>query len=450
MSAAEIATVRGHWLTGSAAEARPAPHRFVARIAQENGGLARFRILNRSFVACGSAEAVRHILVRNHENYPRSFHSINGVVVLGNGLIFSEGEDWLVHRRMILPSLRTESVKGLCAIAVEETRKILDEWEIASKVGEPVDLLLQTHRLTISVMGRALLTSGVGREESDAFADAVRESVVLLRQRNRSLYNLPLWAPTRHNRRLRSVQCALDGFIERHIQARERLTDAEYPDDILTHMLRVRNPETGEAFTRNDLIVETKTLFAAGFETTGASLTWCLYLLAKHPEVAAKWRAEVDAVLGGGEPTMENITRLDFTAAIIHEGLRMYPPVHGLSRTALADDEISGMQIRKGDTILLSIFGVHYDPKDWCSPSEFRPERFLAGGEWNREAFLPFSVGKHRCIGNMFAQIEMLVSLSLIAQRFELSLPAGFDVGEHAYITLTPDRKISLSVRPRT
>ena len=108
----------------------------------------------------------------------------------------------------------------------------------------------------------------------------------------------------------------------------------------------------------------------------------------------------------------------------------MYPPVHGLSRDALADDEISGMQIRAGDTILLSIFGVHHDSKDWESPAEFRPERFRPGLAWKREAFLPFSVGKHRCIGNVFAQIEMLVALSLIAQRFELSLPDGFEVGE--------------------
>src|SRR5450755_891859 len=110
----------------------PAPHRFVARIAHENGGFVRFRVLHRSFVACATAEAVRHILVINHENYPRAFHSVNGVVVLGNGLIFNEGEGWLARRRMILPSLRTESVQGLCAIAKEETRKILDEWDACS------------------------------------------------------------------------------------------------------------------------------------------------------------------------------------------------------------------------------------------------------------------------------------------------------------------------------
>ena len=428
----------------------PNPHRFVGRVAQEYGGFVRFRVVHRSFVACANAQAVRHILVSNHQNYPRAFHSVNGVVVLGNGLIFNEGEEWLARRRMILPSLKTESVQGLCAISIEETRKILGEWELASRNGEPVDLLLQIYRLTISVMGRALLTSGVGREESDAFADNIRESIVLLRHRNRSLYNLPTWVPTPHNLQLKKVKSALDGFIEQHIQAREQLHEESYPDDILSHMLRARHPDTGEAIPRSDLIVEIKTLFAAGFETTGASLTWCLYLLAKHPFVAAKWREEIDSVLDGDEPTTESIHRLEYTAAIIHEALRMYPPVHGLSRDALADDEICGTQIRKGDTILLSIFGVHYDPQDWNSPSEFRPERFLPGAEWNREAFLPFSVGKHRCIGNIFAQIEMLVALSLIGQRFEFSLPDGFEVGENAFITLTPDRVIPLSVRLRS
>jgi cytochrome P450 len=411
--------------------------------------MVRFRVLNRAFVACASAEAVRHILVGNHENYPRAYHSVNGVVVFGNGLIFNEGEEWLSRRRMILPSLRTESVQGLCAIANEETQKILGDWDAASQSGEPVDLLLEIHRLTISVMGRALLTSGVGREESDAFGDAIRESVVLLRRRNRRIYNAPTWVPTPQNRRLRSVQRTLDAFVERHLQARERMPEAEYPDDILSHMLRVRDPETGQAIPRGDLIVETKTLFAAGFETTGASLTWCLYLLAKHPEVAAKWRHEVDSVLAGGEPTTGNINRLEYTAAIVHEAMRMYPPVHGLSRDAVADDVISGRRIRAADTILLSIFGVHNDPSEWESPTEFRPERFLPGGAWKRESYIPFSVGKHRCIGNAFAQIEMLVALSLIAQRFELALPDGFESGENAFITLTPDRKIPLTLHRR-
>ena len=103
-AAQEIPTVQAHWLTGSAAAIRPAPHRYTAEAGLRHGGLARIRVINRHFVVCASAETARHVLVRNHENYPRSYHRFNGALVVGMGLIFNEGEDWLLRRRLVWPA----------------------------------------------------------------------------------------------------------------------------------------------------------------------------------------------------------------------------------------------------------------------------------------------------------------------------------------------------------
>jgi cytochrome P450 len=113
----------------------------------------------------------------------------------------------------------------------------------------------------------------------------------------------------------------------------------------------------------------------------------------------------------------------------------------------LQDDEIAGHKIHRGDLMLISIFGVQRNPDEWEAPDEFRPERFT--GEWNRLAFMPFAAGKHQCLGNTFAHLEIMTALAMIAQRFEISLPADFQVGERAFITLTPDREIPLQLKRR-
>lgn len=445
----EIARVPGHWLTGSAAAIGAAPHRFVAEVGRQHGGLARFRILNRSFVACSSVEAVRHVLVQQHEKYPRTFHNRNLGLVIGDGLLSNEGEAWLVRRRQVLPAFKSEQLRRVSAIAAQEVQSLLDDWETLRRAGQPVNAQQQAQALTLAVIGRALHGARVESEDARVFGQAVRDSLRVVRERNYGPIVPPLWWPTRANRRLREVRAALDEYVERQLDARQTLPAAEWPDDILSLLLRARDPETGGALSREALRDETKTLFGAGFETTAAALAWCLYLLARQPAAAARWRAEVDAVLQGGAPDYDDLAQLEYTAAIVQETLRLYPPVYTVTRAAAQDDEIAGRRVRRGDIMLLSIFGIHHDPDEWPEPETFSPERFLPGREWNRRAFLPFGAGKHLCVGNNFAHIELVVALALIAQHYEISLPNKFETGENAFITLTPDRDIPLQLTPR-
>ena len=434
----EIARVAGHWLTGSTAAMRAAPHRFPAQIGRQNEGLARFRILHRWFVACSSVEAVRHVLVHRHENYPRSFHHRNGGLIIGTSLLTTEGEIWLTRRRQILPAFKNESLRHLSALAVEETRAMLDNWETLRRAGQPVIALEQAQLLTLSVISRALFSERIAPDDVRVFGRAVRESLRLIRARNLGLVVPPTWVPTPANRRLHAVRATLDEYIYRHLDARQSLAPAQWPDDILTLLKRARDPHDGASLNREALRDETKTLFVAGFETTSSTLAWCLYLLARDPAVAARWHEEVDAVLNGQAPDEGNIGRLSFTAAIVHEALRLYPPIYSMGRVALQDDVIGGKTVRRGDVLLVSIYGAHRDPAHWDEPDAFRPERFLPGQNWNRQAFLPFGAGKHQCLGNSFAHTEILTALAMIAQRYRIALPAGFEVGESAFITLSP------------
>jgi cytochrome P450 len=304
-------------------------------------------------------------------------------------------------------------------------------------------------RLTMAVIARALLSTDVASDEAARFGQAVRDSQRLVRQRNTSWLALPSWVPTPANRHLRATRATLDAYIDLHLRAR-REGRGGCPFDILRALLQARDPETGEALPHDALRDETKTLFVAGFETTATALAWTLYLLARHPEAASRWHDEVDQTLDGAPPAYEDLERLTWTGQVIHEALRLYPPVYNIARECITDDEIDGHPITAGSTALISVFGIHRAADWWPNPHTFDPERFAPGREWPRHAFLPFAVGKHICIGASFALTEMTVILALLAQRFRIALADDREVGEVPQITLAPEREIPLRLTPRS
>jgi cytochrome P450 len=325
---------------------------------------------------------------------------------------------------------------------------VIQRWEAAAKTGDTVPVVAEMQRLSLSVIGRALLSTQVDAEDAARFGRAVRDSLRLARQRNTSWLKLPLWLPSRANRRLRETRRILDHYLAPRLEA--RASGAAPPSgDILDALLKARDPETSEPLPRQALLDETKTLFVAGFETTATALAWALYLLARHPEAAARWHAEVGQVLNGRPPAWEDLERLTWTGQVIRETLRLCPPVYSLGRQCVAEDELGGRTIRRGSLLLISVYGIHRAEEWWPDPHAFRPERFGPGETWPEHAFLPFATGKHLCIGASFAMTEMAVALALIGQRFRLALADDREVGESAQITLVPAREIPLRLAPR-
>ncbi|MCX6951027.1 MAG: cytochrome P450, partial [Verrucomicrobia bacterium] len=241
----------------------------------------------------------------------------------------------------------------------------------------------------------------------------------------------------------------LDEFVSGHLQP--RLAPGAAPrDDIAQALLDARDPETGEALPWQSLLDETKTLFGAGFETTSTALTWTLHRLSQHPGVAAAWHAEIDRVLGGRAPTWEDLPQLELTERIFHETMRLYPPVYNLGRVCQEDDVLGGCRIRRGETLLLSVYGAHRTPEFWADPERFDPERFGPGRVVAKHAFLPFALGKHLCIGAAFALAEAVLVLARIGQRYRLAPTVGPDVPARAQVTLIPATEIPVRVEART
>lgn len=439
----------GHWLWGNAREIARAPHEFPAEVGQHGGGIGQFRVLHRRVLSVSHAEYARHVLITRHEHYQRAQRYLDNIrTILDRGLISTEGPDWLAHRRQMLPAFRRERLSGLAGATHEATQSLMAGWEMERRAGRTIPLVAAMQELTMQVMARALLSTRLDGQEALQFSTAVREALAVMRARNNSWLRLPLWVPLDANRHLKRTKAVLDQFVLRHITARQTQAAAG-TSDMLDSLRASRSPDTGRPFDDDELRDETKTLFVAGFETTAATLTWVLYMLARHPGIAAAWHDEIDRTLSGRAPEWSDLDRLHLTRAILNETMRLYPPVYNLPRVCIREDRLAGHAIRPGTITLISIFGIHRSAAHWPEPGAFRPERFMPGAKSDPHAFLPFGAGKHACIGADFARAEMMMALAMIGQRFRLALADSAPVGMAARITLVPDREVGLRVTPR-
>ena len=185
---------------------------------------------------------------------------------------------------------------------------------------------------------------------------------------------------------------------------------------------------------------EVITLLLAGHETTAVALSWTWYLLAQHQECEQRLHAEVDAVLGGRLPTVENLPNLPYCHMVLEEALRLYPPAWSFSRNALADDELGGYHISAGSTVLLCPYTTHRHPAFWEQPEVFDPLRFTPERVAARPhyAYFPFGGGPRLCIGTAFAMMEAQLILATVAQRYRLCLGTDVRVEPEPLITLRP------------
>jgi cytochrome P450 len=438
----------GHWLLGSAKEFAHAPHCFVAELGRQKGSLAKFRVLHKSFLATASPEVAYQVLVSHRERYERGEHYRRLATVTGNGLLVSEGAKWRNRHRLIQPLLRGEHLRRLVPTVCDSVREVLKDWETKRVNGAPIEVVGETQRLTISAIGRMLLSTNIGRETASRLGTALREAMLLLRQHNTSLFALPLGCPVHRNRRLHGHSQVLDRFIESHVEGRRKRGQPE-TKDFLSVLMEAEDPDSGEKLPQRAVIDETKTLFLGGFETTSSVMAWTLYLLASHPEHAGTWHEEIDGVLQGRTPQWEHLPRMRYTVQVLNEAMRLYPPAHTLARQCMQGDEIAGYKIPKLATILISVYGIHRSDVWGSDPEKFRPERFAQDSSWPRRAYLPFATGKHICVGNEFAMTEMIATLSIIGQRYRLVRANREPVEAKAQITLVPAREIPIYLEVR-
>ncbi len=441
-------TFKSHWLTGSARQMWDRPHQFPAELAWSSGGLARFRMLHKHLYTVTNADYARQILVTKHDRYERSFQYKTGRVVIGDGLLSTDGPMWLKRRREMLPAFKTHTMIKLVEVAAEATATAISRWQTIDEETESVPIVAEIQRLALIIIGKTLLSTEIDDDHAADFGHAVRETLYLVRQRNTSLLRLPMWMPNSANARIHRTRQVLDEFLAPQIVSRKTNQDAAQTADILDTLVHSRDKETGDKLDDQALLDETKTLFVSGFETTATALAWTLYLLSRHPSVAARWNKECSEAIGTALPTFEDLDRLPFTKQIIQEALRLYPPVYNMARECVAEDTLGSRRIKKGSVLLISIYGIHRSEAYWPRPDEFDPDRFAPDRALPPNAYYPFAMGKHVCIGAQFAMNEMITILAVIGARIGVCPADQEPVDIRAQITLAPSREILLRTHP--
>jgi cytochrome P450 len=422
------------------------PLPFIEGLSCEYGDVVHLRIMNLRVCLVAHPEGIKHVLQENHRNYRKSFDYKILARLLGQGLVTSEGSLWLRQRRLMQPMFHRQRVAGFGALMAECTMAMLDKWRGRAERGEVFDVAPEMMRLTLQIVGRALLSMDL-----IAQADKIGRNITIANERfgNMGLSAFVPWLPTPGNTRFRRAAAVLRKIVLDIIAERRR--DGRDHEDLLSMLLAVRDEETGRGMKDEQLRDEVLTLILAGHETTATALSWTWYLLSRNPEAERKLHAEVDEVLGGRPASVADLPNLSYTATVIDEAMRLYPPVWAVGRAAIADDEVMGYRVPSGCNVLLSQWLAHHHPAFWENPNSFEPERFSPERNATRPryAYFPFGGGPRMCIGNLFALIEAQIVLATVAQKYSLRVPSEHPIELQPLVTLRPRYGVKVALEPR-
>ncbi|OJH36306.1 cytochrome P450 [Cystobacter ferrugineus] len=431
----------GHWLLGHLPERESDPLGLYLRGRNLLGDVVRFRMGPIYVEQLTHPDHVKYVLADAPARYTKGpiFHKTRPLV--GNGLVTAEGDFWKRQRRLAQPSFHRERLAGLAGVMTETATEVLAQWEPRVGAGESVPIFPEMMRLTLLVVVRALFGVDVAehtRELGESFTTALEitnERIISPLPYKPWLYRIP----TAKNLAFQRTMVPLNRIVEGIIAQRRARGPAGESQDLLGMLMAARDADTGDTFDDVQLRDEVMTLLLAGHETTATALAWAFHLLEKNPEQEALLHEEVDRVLGGRIPTLEDVPKLRYTSCVFEEALRLYPPIWAIPRVAEEEDVVDGYRIPKGDLVLLVPYVTHRHPDFWPDPERFEPTRFLPENSKQRPrwAYLPFGGGQRQCIGNNFAMMEAQFILAMVAQRFRLR-GTGAPVTADAHVTLRP------------
>lgn len=429
---------KGHLLMGVLSRVRRDSLRFLAETPRLYGPVARYRLgLLQSYLVT-HPDGVKRVLQDHVANYTKD-HLSYGMVrwVAGNGLVTSQGDFWLRQRRLAQPAFHRQRIGAMAGLMTQATNELLERWADVAAQGKSLHVGPEMMGLTLRIVGGALFGANMAQttEVVGKACDVLSAQIV---DRFRTFNILPPVLPTRADRAFRASIKTLRGAVQSFIT--ERRKSEEDRGDLLSMFMLARDEETGAQMDDTQLVDEAVTMLVAGHETTATTLSWVWALLHQHPEVEAKVHAEVDSVLAGRPPGLEDLPRLPYVRMVVDEALRLYPPIYVLSRKVREDDELCGFRIRRGASVDISPYATHRLPEFWDEPEQFRPERFTpeqAAGR-PRFAYFPFIAGPRQCIGNAFALMEAQLIIACISQRFRLRMVPGYTLTPEPLVTLRP------------
>jgi len=376
---------------------------------------------------------VKRVLVSNHRNYTKGLGLDRVKILLGKGIMTSEGELWKRQRYMMQPLFHRRVLSGFAELIAAANERRLARWDRLAAQGEPVNLTDEMSDLTLDIVLRSIFGRDLDRLSGQLGGNPFE---VVTREQSRDL---------QFAYKFRSLTKLVAQLIAR------RRAEPEEHFDYVAMLMAARDKESGEPMGERELIDEVMTLIVAGHETTASGLNWTWYLLSQHPEAEARLHAELDAAPEMAAPGLAQMEALSYTSQVVNEALRLYPPGWLLSRRTVAADVLGGFQVPAGTNVLLPLYLLHRHPRFWKDPDRFAPERFAPEHEAERPrfAYMPFAAGPRHCIGETFALYEMLMHLYRAARRFRLAYVPDKPLELEAQINLRTRHPLHMRLEER-
>ncbi len=420
---------RGVPILGNVLDVWRDPLGFFVRGPRDHGDIVRFRFGHHRYILLNEPDAIRHVLIDNAKSYQKSRNYDALRLVLGNGLVTSEGDFWRRQRKLAQPAFHRQRLAGFARTMAECTEDMIASWDES-----PFDMHHELMALTLRIVGRTLFSTDLSGEAA-AIGEAITVGLKHANDYAEAVIRIPPWLPTPNNLRFKSAVRVLDAMVMRIIEDRRKRGE---PGDDLLGMLMSARDDDGHGMTDRQLRDEVMTLVLAGHETTANALAWTFDLLSRHPDVERRVHAEASAI--EGPIGIEQLPQLSYTLRVLQESMRLYPPVWVFEREAMADDVVSGFNIPRGTLVAVCPWSLHRNPRYWDNPEGFDPDRFLPAAVERRPrcAYLPFATGPRQCIGNAFALMEGQIVLATVAREWRLSLVPGGAPVVDPKVTLRP------------
>ncbi|MDJ0741244.1 MAG: cytochrome P450 [Gammaproteobacteria bacterium] len=406
----------------------------------------------RSILLVNEPQLVHEVMQDSTGIYPKNDLMVGALEPLvGDSIFVSSGQRWRRQRDMIDPAfshIRLTRAFASMRAAVDDYEQRLDRLAVS---GESFSLDLAMSHLTADIICRTVfstsLESQIAREVFDAFEVFERSAAQV--ELKALIFDPPFKKIRQHRPVLDAcarIRAHLGELVDSHVSA----ADGTF-NDIASACIAARDSASGCPFSRKELVDQLGVLFLAGHETTASVLTWLFYILSVRPEVVARIRAEVDAVVGDGPVEFEHIKKLRYVRNVFRETLRLYPPITFIPRVAMAPTRIGRYRVKRGAMVMISPWTTHRHRRLWSDPDVFDPDRFLPEREHELTpgAYLPFGMGPRTCVGAGFAQHEASLIIARLTRRFDLSTLAPDKVRPVARLTTRPVQQIHCRVTPR-
>ncbi len=391
------------------------PLTFLTGLARQHGPISTFSIASIRVVLLDDSDFIRDLLVTSNAKFVKGRVLERSRIFLGDGLLTSEGDAHRRQRRLVQPSFhrrRLDQYATTMADCSEAASSDLQD-------GESIDLHEEMSRLTLAIVGRTLFSADV---KADASTVGEALNTLFANFQRLILPFAPFFAslPTREARRLREAEAVIESLIHRIVQQRRR--SGHDTGDLLSSLIFTEDADhPGQFLTDREIRDQALTLFLAGHETTANALTWTWHLLATHPEIEARFHAEIDSVLQPGErPGFDHFGRLPFTNRILRESLRLFPPAWAIGRRATTSHQFGPHTIPANTIVLASQWVSHRNPDHFPNPDTFDPDRWTdeMADRLPNFAYFPFGGGARGCIGEHFARAELTICLVTLARRW--------------------------------